>query len=76
MTTKECSIELVRKIWDHEDGVSILVATDPEFPEEFVRITTMHDETSKIYFGEVDISLTRAMARLLGQALIDQAGQV
>lgn len=62
--------ETIHRVHDIEEGVYIEVKPCPDFPEQFVTLTTDSDADSKEYFGSVDIALPNEMAIKLGEALI------
>ena len=64
----KASIELVRKIWDDEEGVCIEVGPSADNPD-WIEIST-RDAKSKEYFGEINLALPAGFARLLGQSLL------
>lgn len=67
------TIDIERKVWDEEDGVSILVRPCESFPEGYVNITSTHCSHSEDFYGSFSITIPRGMAEALGMALIAQA---
>ncbi len=65
------SLEKSYSVYDNKAGVSLKVGPDADVGG-WVEISTK-DKTSKEYFGDIRIVMEPAMARLLGQALIQAA---
>lgn len=71
--TNGYSVEIERKVYDDDEGVSICICPDPDLPENIILLTTEHDEKSKRFYGDIRLHIAKDHAMLLGQALIDQA---
>lgn len=69
------SLETRRRVYDDAEGSSIEVRPSPDNPDDFIEITTTHDPVSEKHWGEVRLAMPKAMALLLGQALIEQASK-
>jgi hypothetical protein len=68
------STEVVRKVYDDEDGVYIQVGPDGD-GLDLVELR-VSDEESKKYYGDVRITLYPAQARLLADALLACADEM
>lgn len=72
--SKKYQTEVVRRIYENDEGVHIEVAPDSDGLECVVLRTV--DEDSKNYYGEINLMLPKELARLVGQALIDSSNDV
>ena len=66
---KRFQTDVVRKIWENQEGVYLEVAPDDDGLECVVLRTV--DEASKNYYGDINLMIPKELALLLGQALID-----
>ena len=62
------TLETIKRVYDDSNGVYIEISLDPDTGTAISIRTT--DKGSKEYFGEIDLTLQRGMAKLLGEALI------
>jgi hypothetical protein len=67
------STEVIRRVYNDEDGVCIQVGPDAD-GLDCVEVSTP-DPASGEYFGKVRFVVTREFAALLGKALVDAAEQ-
>lgn len=68
------STEVVRKVYDDDEGFHISVGPDSD-GLDLVQISTDGEENKK-FFGDLRLCLFPAMARELGHALIDTADEL
>jgi hypothetical protein len=63
--------DIIRRIWDNEEGVCFEVRPD----QNGLGVIELHtpDNKSKEYFGAVQFTMDKDMARQLGEALIAAA---
>lgn len=71
---EDYEIEIIRRVFDNSDGVSLVIGQDPDGLGS-IHIRT-EDSASKQRFGDVDIFLTTKMARLLAEAIYSCAGEL
>jgi hypothetical protein len=57
-----------------DDPVSLVVSDDKNAPGEFIRISSLHDNVSIKYFGEIDLVLNNDFARTLAKAILELTG--
>lgn len=68
--------EKMFKIYEeHADGAHLVVSPDQDGNKDYLVISTGGCEESRHYFGNVAINITKIMARELGEALIEIAGE-
>lgn len=70
----KCSVEVVRKVYDDDDGVYIEVGPNADNPD-WINVSTK-DEISMSHYGKIDFNIPPEQARLLGCALIDASDAV
>ena len=63
------STDVIRRVFD-EDGAHFLEVGPWPDDVEFIELRTSNCDESKGYWGEVNVTMTRAMAAELGRALI------
>ena len=68
----EYIVEVSRKVFNLDEGTSILVEPSGENPENYITIRTDHCELSKEWYGDIRLSLPNKMAKVLAEALFDQ----
>lgn len=62
------SLEVVRRVYDDQDGVYLEVGPSPD-NTEWVEVRAV-DDTSKKYYGDIRFAIMPDQARLLGESLI------
>lgn len=67
----KCSTEIVRVVWDDEEGVALQVGPDSD-SLGLVELRPK-DEKAEEYWGKLRLTLHPKMAAALGQALINAA---
>lgn len=65
----KCSLEVVRRAYDDDEGVYIEVGPSADNPH-WISVSTSDPKSSE-YYGKIDLSLPPEQARMLGYALID-----
>jgi len=68
------STEIIRRVFDDNNGAFIEVAPDMEI--NAVMLRTINVKGSQDYWGTFDVTLPREFAARLGQALIDASKEV
>lgn len=68
------TVDIIRKIWHDNEGVSIEVKPDAD-GLDMVRICTV-DPKSAEYFGKFDFNLVPSLARAVGEAMIAAANEL
>lgn len=66
------SIEVVRRVYDDNEGVAIEVGRNADNPN-WMDIGTGHDKKAEEYYGKVLLSLPKEQAQLLAKAILDCA---
>lgn len=69
------SVDIERKVYG-EDGASICIRPSSDFPEMYTEITTYHSLDSIEYYGSFSLLVPNAVAKLIGQALLDRVDDV
>lgn len=70
----KASIEVLRRVYDDNEGVFIEVSPDADNPD-WLRIGP-EGQKSKEYYGDFSLSITKQQARLLGLALIAACDEI
>lgn len=71
----EYFVEVSRKVFHPDEGVSILITPCEENPENYITIRTDHCELSKDWYGDIRLSLPNKMAKVLAEAVLRQVGE-
>ena len=62
------------KIFDTTEHVFITISDDTDLGEGFININT-NDKDSQTWFGKNDMTISKAQAKMMAQALLKLAGE-
>ena len=70
---RKYSTEIVRRVSDDEDGVSITVERDPDG----IGLVSIYpsDKASEDYYGVIRLTIHKDMARHLGRAILESCAE-
>jgi hypothetical protein len=64
------SVEILRRVYDDEEGVFIEVHPSPDVPDAMIEVSTLGDKKSEEWFGKVLFSMSPDFAIALGLTLV------
>lgn len=68
------SLEVFRRVYDDEDGVSLQIGPSPDNPN-WIELRAVDVESRK-YYGDIRLAMPPQMARLIGEALIATTNEI